>query len=279
MIDLNKLPIFLFHKNSLIQGHYHVLAQYENKKIIVQNSEYYIVSNICPHQNSLISTKDGEGNRVCPYHNWSFSIDGLPLTSGRTSYYCKNQSPLKKENVYEWNSLLFNIKIDFPIYADFSNLILMEERVDLVNSSFKNIMDIFLDVDHIQSIHSGVYDLIGIDNTDVKWEYYTNGNIQIVDQGALWISVYPCTMIEWQKGSLFITVAAPLNENVSRVHVFKYVDKFSIDAWKLNEHVWEKAWRQDRDQAEILTEFAINNLEPQKKHYREYLEKNGINQR
>jgi len=277
MKDLNKLSIFLFHKNSLLQNHYHVLEQYQKEKIIIQNDGYHLISNICPHQKSLISTKDGEGNRVCPYHSWSFSIDGSPLTSGRTSYYCKNKSPLSKEKVYEWNSLLFNTEIDFPSYANFNNLILMEERTDLVNSNFKKIMDIFLDVDHIQSIHSGVYDLIGIDNTDVKWEYYTNGNIQIVDQGALWIAVYPYTMIEWQKGSLFITVALPLNENLSKVHVFKYVDKFSIDTWKLNEYVWEKAWRQDRDQAEILTEFVDHNLEPQKIHYREYLKKNGIN--
>jgi phenylpropionate dioxygenase-like ring-hydroxylating dioxygenase large terminal subunit len=277
MKNYTNFPIFLLHKNCILENHYHVLEQFDKKKVIVYSDEYKLISNICPHQKSLISTKDGEGNRICPYHSWSFTIDGSPLTSGRTHSYCRNEIPLDNEKVYEWNSLLFNVKLDFKHHSDFNNLMLMEKRIDIVDSNFKNIMDLFLDVDHIQSIHTGVYDLIGIDNTEVRWEFYENGSIQIVDQGALWISVYPFTMIEWQRGSLFITVAVPITESSTRVHVYKYVDKSSLDSWKLNEHVWETAWRQDRNQAEIITEFSKNNLEPQKIHYRKYLENNGIN--
>jgi hypothetical protein len=135
-------------------------------------------------------------------------------------------------------------------------------------------MDLFLDVDHIQSIHAGVYDLIGITNTQVTWDYYTNGSVQRVDQGALWIAVYPYTMIEWQRGSLFITVATPKG-NISKVSVFKYIDKDYNTQWKLNEQVWETAWAQDKAQAEIITRFADENLEPQKQHFREFLKING----
>ena len=44
----------------------------------------------------------------------------------------------------------------------------------------------------------------------------------------------------------------------------------------MNNHVWETAWRQDQHQAKIMTEFAENNLEPQKKHFRQFLNLNGI---
>lgn len=268
--------MFLSHKSLLSQNSFLVLDQCDKTKVLVNNNGYKLISNICPHQNSLISEKNGDGNRVCPYHNWSFTIDGIPVTSGRTGHYCKNTVPLESQTVYEWNHLLFDVPVEFDVPVDFKNMRLVEERVDIVNSDYKNIMDLFLDVDHIQSIHSGVYDLVDITNTDVTWKYYSNGSIQHVDQGAFWIAVYPYTMIEWQKGSMFITVAKPYGD-VSKVSVFKYTDDSSSTSWKLNEFVWETAWSQDKHQAELITKFADKNLETQKLHFREFLKSNGIN--
>ena len=81
-------------------------------------------------------------------------------------------------------------------------------------------------------------------------------------------------MIEWQKGSLFITVTKP-NGSKSDVFVFKYLDNRYSKDWKLN--VWETAWSQDKAQAELIQDFPIHNLEPQKTHFRNYLNSNGIN--
>lgn len=268
--------MFLAHTSSINKNSYKVLSQYNNNKVLVNSDGYRIVSNVCPHQKSIISRTDGTGNRVCPYHNWSFDIKGDPLTSGRTGHFCKNTVPLESTVAYEWNSLLFDIPVNFNIPIDFKNVILLEERLDIVNSDYRNIMDIFLDVDHVQSVHAGVYDLIDITNIDVKYDYYPQGAVQYIAQGAYWIAVYPFTMIEWQKGSIFITVASPFGDK-SKVHVFKYVDVNHLKDWKLNEYVWETAWKQDRDQAEIITEFPRENLEEQKIHFRKFLEKNGLN--
>jgi phenylpropionate dioxygenase-like ring-hydroxylating dioxygenase large terminal subunit len=268
--------MFLSHISSIPINSYQVLEQYDNQKIIANlGTEYKIISNVCPHQNSLISKAHGQGTRICPYHNWSFELDGSPLTSGRTSYYCENKSKLESYPAFIWNSLIFEEPVLFNCSIDFNNMILMESRIDVVNTNYKHIMDLFLDVDHIQSVHSGVYDLINIKNTEVHWEYYNNGSIQTVEQGALWIAIYPFTMIEWQKGSLFITVAKPFN-NISKVLIFKYMDKMYEKDWKLNEYVWETAWDQDKHQAELITQFANKNLEPQKLHFRNFLELNKI---
>lgn len=271
--------MFLVHKNSLADNTFEVLSQYNNKYIITKDEKFKLISNVCPHQKSLISSKSGSGNRVCPYHNWSFTLSGQPLTSGRTDYYCKNQNPLQTLPAYLWNSLVFSNPVDFEVPIDFSNLTLVEKRIDIVNSSSINIMDLFLDVDHIPTVHSGVYDQIGItDFSDIKWEYYKNGSTQFVyDEDGLaaaWIAVYPYTMIEWQRGSLFITVAIENNDQ-SNVHVFKYTD--GSEQWLLNSSVWETAWRQDREQAELISEINFENLEIQKLHYRNYLKINGTN--
>lgn len=271
--------MFLAHKNQLVTTDYIVLNQYQNKKVLVNHNGYKLVSNVCPHQQSLISTKAGKGNRVCPYHNWTFDLDGSPVTSGRTEIYCKNTQPLESQPVYEWNSLLFTEPVMFAITQKFNRFELVEQRTDIVNSNYRIIMDLFLDVDHIQSVHSGVYDQIGITDTNVDWNYTKNGSCQTVKQGAYWIAVYPNTMIEWQKGALFITVAEQSNTNQTNVHVFKFKDPRHTELWELNNTVWETAWQQDKSQAEIITEFPNLNLEPQKTHYRDYLTQyDGINQ-
>ena len=266
--------MFLTHKTSATPNSYQVLNQFNKEKVIVNSNGIHLVSNVCPHQQSLISTKNGVGSRVCPYHNWSFTLEGHPITSGRTEHYCKNLQPLETSNVYEWNSLLFTTPVEFDITQKFENMILMESRIDIVKANYKTIMDLFLDVDHIQTVHSGVYDMIGITDTEVEWKYYKNGSVQTVSQGAVWTAVYPYTMVEWQQGSLFITVALPDGNN-SNVYVFKYMDVESSSTWKLNEHVWETAWAQDKKQAELITKFPEHNLEPSKIHYRDFLRENG----
>ena len=208
--------MFLAHRNSIKDQSYVLLPQFQNKKVLVNDGEYKLVSNVCPHQKSLISTKDGTGNRVCPYHSWSFNISGNPIASGRTAHYCKNNTPLTSDSVYEWNGLLFSAPVEFKFDVDFTEMFLVEQRIDRVTSRYENILDLFLDVDHIPGVHAGVYDAIGLSNiTSVKWNFFENSNVQLVPKddgvGAAWITVYPNTMIEWQPGALFITVATPVS--------------------------------------------------------------------
>lgn len=268
--------MFLAHTNDIKPNWYKPISQLKNSKVIVNSDDYKLISNICPHQNSLISANAGNGSRVCPFHSWSFDIDGNPLTSGRTAYYCKNQNQLESFPLYKWNSMLFTNQVLLESDIDFKNLELVEERIDKVDADFKIIMDIFLDVDHIQSVHPGVYDMIGITNTEVKWKFYDSASIQYVDQGAVWIAIYPYTMIEWQKGSVFVTTSVPTQHNTTNVHVFKYFDRNFKNQWKLNEYVWELSWKQDKSQAESISSFPEENIEPQKQHFRNYLKNNGI---
>jgi phenylpropionate dioxygenase-like ring-hydroxylating dioxygenase large terminal subunit len=267
--------MFLAHKNDIPTGGHFPVEQLHKKQVLVNGDNPYLVSNICPHQKSLISTEAGTGNRVCPYHNWTFTPEGTPVTSGRTGHYCKNEMPLARQQVFECNSMYFNMPIDCPEldFLDLSNMKLLEYRVDHVNASPISVMDLFLDVDHIGTVHAGVYDQIGLKDIAVEWHYYKWGTLQLVPKegggyGAAWMSVFPGTMIEWQPGALFVTVTQPSNFGTD-VHVFKYKDSNSNWAeWNLNDQVWETAWRQDRDQAELLTENVSYNLEHPKKHFR-----------
>lgn len=285
--------MFLAHKNDIKLNNFILLKQFYDKKILVNDSTFKIISNICPHQKSLISSKNGKGSRVCPYHAWSFDISGNPLGSGTTD--CKNQFILQNEKVYEWNNLLFsnNYSIEHLDFLNLSHLFLKEKRIDLVKTDSKIIMDLFLDVDHISIVHKGLYENIGLSNIrDVKWKFFDNGCLQLVENqydkntkfydtilpedqikkyNAVWLALYPSTMIEWQPGSLFITTTLSNNQ----VLVHKYKDERYNDLnWKINEEIWETAWLQDKTQAELIVEFQHDHLEQSKKHFRKYLNEN-----
>lgn len=275
--------MFLGHVNDIQLNSYLVLEQFNKRKVLAYNIDYKLISNICPHQQSLISIKSGSGNRICSYHGWSFDNNGNSLGSGTTS--CKNTQPLEQTNVYNWNGLLFSEPINLDFDVDLSHMKLIESRIDIVNADQRNVMDLFLDVDHIPLVHKGVYDKIGLPNIrNVNWKYFDNGSLQIVDrnsdsfnshlidservQGAFWLALYPNTMIEWQPGSLFITVTL----GNKKVLVYKYKDtRYTDESYKMNEDVWETAWHQDKSQAEIITEFTYSNLCDAKTHYRSFL--------
>ena len=271
--------MFIAHINDIYEGSYKPLDQYYKKRVLTKSSgNFSVVSNICPHQLSLISSKEGTGNRVCPYHGWSFDIKGVPISSGRTEHYCKNQTNLKTFDIFLFNGLLFDSEITCKElhWLDLTSMKLKEQRVDRVRANSKTIMDVFLDVDHIECVHAGVYDRIGLSNIDrVQWHYYDWGSLQLVakgeEYGAAWLALYPGTMIEWQPGAMFITEAVPISDSETDVHIFKYSDS-DLD-WKLNESVWETAWAQDKEQAELVTGFTNNNLEESKKHFRQWLNK------
>jgi hypothetical protein len=175
-----------------------------------------------------------------------------------------------------------HVSCTFPI--DTKDMSLVEHRQDIVKASPATIMDVFLDIDHIPVAHAGVYEKIGITSTsELTWSTFENGSIQFVpaqpgtdmvpqDQqynlSACWMAVYPGTMIEWQPGALFITVAHSIDETTSRVQVYKYKDnRYWEEAWTANEGVWETAWTQDRELAESIVYPAVENIDKLKQHY------------
>jgi len=270
--------MFLSHINDIPRGCTQPLKQFNNQKFLLNDSgEVTFGHNICPHQGSVI-VAGRQSELKCRYHGWTWDFRGNPTSQGYTSV-C-NDTKLKLKPTYDYNGLLFDQPIDIPsIPVDFRGMQLKETRVDTVNASPKNIMNLFLDVDHIPVVHKGVYEQIGIDNTDIEWEYFNNGSIQKVRNNnkfsAFWIALYPHVMIEWQQGALFVTAMTPIEKNKTDVVVWKYSD--DSDLWKLNESVWETAWAQDKEQAERLVGGSTtSNLEPQKIHFLNWTE-NAIN--
>jgi phenylpropionate dioxygenase-like ring-hydroxylating dioxygenase large terminal subunit len=282
--------MFLAHLKDLQYTLAKPLVQFNKKKLLLNNDGFRLANNICPHQGSLILTEPSD-NISCRYHGWGWNHSGDPISSGNTKV-C-NDYKLSLKDTFEINSLIFSEKINLDQIKDIdlSFMQLVETRIDFVNIDYKNIIDVFLDVDHIPIVHESVYDSIGITD-EVEWHYYDWGNIQLVhksteysqefkdtlkdmpDQSlaAFWITVYPYTTIEWQPGAMFVNVCVPRDIGTD-VCVFKYRDtRYNDKNWQINSSIWETAWMQDKIQSESIAVRSMNldHLETSKIHFREW---------
>lgn len=269
--------------NDLKPGEAKPLAQYQNKKFLLNNGiSYKIGSNVCPHQSSRIISKTTD-HIVCQYHGWSWDTNGNPTGAGYTKL-CNNQS-LPMVDTYQHQGLIFNKQIELPeLPISFENFELMEHRVDRVKvDNPAHLMNVFLDVDHIPVVHDKVYEEMGIfGEPDVKWDYFKNGSMQKVYHSKdpekplifVWLAIYPYTMIEWQQGSLFITDCFNTQDGVTEVAVYKYQEYFS-ENYQKNEAAWETAWKQDKNQAEQIVEINSKMFEEQKLHYLRWINLNS----
>ena len=285
--------MFLAHLKDLQDTIVKPLIQFNKKKILLNNDGFRLANNICPHQGSLILTKPAD-NIKCRYHGWEWNYSGDPISSGNTTV-C-NEYKLSLKDTYEINSLVFSEKIDLDRIKDIdlSFMQLVETRIDCVNTDYKNIIDVFLDVDHIPIVHEAVYNSIGITD-EVEWHYYDWGNIQLVHKSteysqefkdtlknmpeqalaAFWITVYPYTTIEWQPGAMFVNVCVPKDTGTD-VCVFKYRDtRYNDKNWEINSDIWETAWTQDKTQSENIVARSMHypHLEASKIHFREWSDK------
>ena len=90
--------------------------------------------------------------------------------------------------------------------------------------------------------------------------------------GACWMAVYPGTMIEWQPGALFVTVARNVDDQTSAVEIYKYRDsRYWEESWELNSDVWETAWTQDKELSENISGISFKNLDQLKQHHRNWI--------
>lgn len=286
--------MYLGHTSELPEHYKKPLPQYSNKKLLANNNgKYSLMNNVCPHQGSQIISEPQRQLR-CQYHGWSWDDSGGPVDSGTTSM-CNSSHVAKKETFIQ-NSLITSLPIDISCvdYVDLSYMRLMEHRVETVKTDYRNIIDVFLDVDHIPIVHPGVYTQTGVaDRAEVEWKYFDWGNIQLVRRtgqnspeyqatllgideeklSAFWVTIYPYVTIDWQAGSLFVMCCVPKGENTCETVIYQYRDiRYGDENWRINKNIWETAWIQDKHQAEVIVarSNAEINLEEAKIHFRNW---------
>lgn len=290
--------MFLCHRTDIPVDQWKVYPQLR-EWAVTNSGQIELISNICRHQGSYLTGGRGAGDRTCPYHGWKYSLSGQPLGSGNTP--CSNVDPLPKKIAHGLFDFVLSEPFDCDInelgnFINTGHLKLIETRIDIVRAKWQHIIELFLDVDHIPVIHPGVYQEISAPSvSELSWTFGKNASIQLVPKikvdnefdstllesdhranwSAAWITLYPYTMMEYQPGAWFVTVCIPQNNKETSVVIYKYRDtRYSDLNWQINNRVWEVAWRQDRAQAESMSNWVppSENFEKQKQHFRAWLD-------
>jgi phenylpropionate dioxygenase-like ring-hydroxylating dioxygenase large terminal subunit len=293
--------MFLCHQNDIPEDHWRVYPQFRDWAVANRDGTIGLIGNICQHQGSYLAGGKGQGDRICPYHGWQYNMKGHRINTGNA--FCQETADLPTKTPHKFFDFITSEQLDVDInelgkFINTGHLRLVETRIDLVKTNWKNIINLFLDVDHIPVLHPGVYQEISANHTsDLTWIYGTNSNIQLVPKttvnnefestlldsdhqsmwSATWITLYPYTMMEYQPGAWFITVCVPQGVKETSVIVYKYRDtRYNNTNWEINNRIWELAWKQDRTQSEMMSNWMPPDhcLEEQKLHFRHWLSNN-----
>ncbi|STY28649.1 choline monooxygenase [Legionella wadsworthii] len=246
----------LFKQNPQYVGHhlmvpnlndYYVLKCSNDREILIHHENgISLLSNICRHRQALLLSDSGNVKRIrCPIHSWSYSTQGELIHAPHFEQLpCLN---LAKDNVSEWNGLLFrgNSKIqehtiESKAYRmfDFSDYVFAQSTYQHYSFNWKIFMEVFLDNYHIPFFHNGLRRLVDVNH--IEWTIKESYSIQYVDiqsdltkfgtdnfksyqnellaeaksnlprYGAVWMAYYPNIMIEYYPYMIIISTIYPV---------------------------------------------------------------------
>lgn len=236
-----------------------------------------ILSNVCAHQQARLLNQNIIQNRnfnppiseylpgtlltqiVCPIHSWTYNVDGnLHSTPVYTDYKACLAVPK-----HEWNGFLFTGKGDLPetgiAELDSTEYFFHKRYLTGDNCNWKTFIEVYCDLYHVKSAHSGLSWLVDVDKVEFKFgdqwsaqflpsndwtkyprsEVYLNYREKLLDvynvarpkYGAIFFLLYPNVMIEVYPGTLVVSVAYPDGPNKTvNVIDFYYTSDAIFDA-------------------------------------------------
>lgn len=144
--------------------------------------------NVCQHRAHQLLKGDGSVNRItCPYHAWTYEIDGGLRSVPRDEYmenFDKSEICLSQVRVEEFCSLVYvNLDLDAPTLLqqtgnlateitdfapDISELTLAHRNTYRINSNWKNVVDNFLECYHCPVAHKDFVSLVEMETYRTK---------------------------------------------------------------------------------------------------------------
>lgn len=244
-------------------GDYYTLPWTEHGKVLVRGEQGVgLLSNVCRHRQGLLL--EGQGNAqniVCPLHRWTYDLDGRLL--GAPDFEHTPDCSLPKTPLKSWQGLLFAGArdpaadlADFPLAADyeFSGYVFEKAIVDELPFNWKNFLEIFLELYHVEAVHPGLQKWVDAGNYEWgfgdRWSYqimgvkdelrgqvspnyaryrdavlaYTGGKLP--KYGTVWSILYPNVMFEWYPCALVVSTLIPRTpEHTTNIVEFYYPEE------------------------------------------------------
>ncbi|MFO1293328.1 MAG: aromatic ring-hydroxylating dioxygenase subunit alpha [Rubrivivax sp.] len=242
-------PRYLGHELQLAEvGSYHVLAQEGDGRALVRSERgIELVSNVCRHRQALILKGRGrtDGHIVCPVHRWTYGLDGR--LAGAPHFADDPCLHLRNDALQNWNGLLFDdggrkLEADLAGMAaapdlSFDGYVFDRAVMHECDYNWKTFIEVYLEDYHVGPFHPGLGHFVTCD--DLRWQFGPHWSVQTVgvldrlaragsaayerwhrallayregrppEHGAIWLTYYPTTMVEWYPHVLVVSTLFP----------------------------------------------------------------------
>jgi choline monooxygenase len=266
-----------------------VVPQHDRSTMLINSGNgISAISNICTHKRATISEGRGDIGSVitCPIHRWSWNLDGT--IRGARGFKTNCTMDLPTGNTFTWNGHVFsgsihqfddiNLLGDLSLFLSMSNYEWESSQVISYGFDWKIFMEIFLDLYHVQSFHPGLKSLTdcktfdwvfgknwscqtALLNKDVPgtgwyqelYRYYrASGHYENAKYGAVWLGIYPNTMIEYYPGCMVVSTVWPDGAGRCKNHLEFYYEKGLLERLPGFADVHQKCFMVTADEDEII---------------------------
>jgi phenylpropionate dioxygenase-like ring-hydroxylating dioxygenase large terminal subunit len=189
----------------------------------------------------------GGGHIVCPLHRWTYDLQGKLAGAPHFDHDpCLN---LRRFAVQRWNGLLFeghgrSVQAELAALGgtaasllDFSGFVFDRAHLHECDYNWKTFIEVYLEDYHVGPFHPGLGHFVTCD--DLRWEFGRHHSVQTVgihqalrrpgspvyerwhaalmnyrngqapSHGAVWLTLYPTTMVEWYPHVLVVSTLFP----------------------------------------------------------------------
>lgn len=235
---------------------YFVLPHHDNGMVLTRGEQgIKLMSNVCRHRQATILEGQGNSKRFsCPMHRWTYDNNGTLMVAPKFAERpCLN---LEQFNLKTWRGLQFTgqfdainelgeLPSDVNSLLDFDKYYFGHMEVHECEYNWKTFIEFYLEDYHVASFHPGLGKFVSCD--DLRWSFGENWSAQTVSFykglqqpgnsdiykawhqavlsyyqnklptiGAMWLLIYPNTMIEWYPLVTVISTIYPLGPLRSR---------------------------------------------------------------
>jgi phenylpropionate dioxygenase-like ring-hydroxylating dioxygenase large terminal subunit len=239
------------------EGDYVALEGVNAGRLLVRSAgDARMVSNVCRHRQALMLRGRGNAKRiVCPVHNWAYGLDGKQVAAPHFEQNpCLD---LATTELVEWRGLLFagdrDVTADLAALDDWPELSADDYVLDLVvyeehDINWKSFMEVFVEDYHVGAVHPGFRTFVNpddirapdvlagerffVERVNARNPFATAGSPHFeeyqrllldVDDGeppafgAIWLSYFPSTLIEWYPHANIVTHYDPIGPERTRL--------------------------------------------------------------
>lgn len=239
------------------EGDYIALEGANAGRLLVRHQgKVRLVSNVCRHRQAMMLHGRGNAKRiVCPVHNWAYGLDGCQVAA--PYFADNPRLDLDSEALISWRGLLFtgprDAAADLSALDDWSELDANGYVLDRVEYeehpiNWKSFMEVFLEDYHVFAIHPGLRTFVDPETlkapktlggsrfysevVNPRWPLGNPGSHHfdeyqqlLVDvyegqtppYGAVWLALFPSTLIEFYPHAHIVTNYDPLGPERTRL--------------------------------------------------------------